>query len=145
MSTENKPIVLCVDDDPRTLEILSKVLDRLPVEPVLAQGTRQAADLAQRLQPRLIILDVTMPEVSGWQLLQTIRGSHPRANLRVLALSAKANSAERSLATNVARIDAFMGKPFDIAELARRVAALLELPPPGEWSNPGVPGPAGPE
>lgn len=136
MSSEQKPLVLCVDDDPRTLEILNKVLDRLPVEPVLAQGARLAVDLAQRLQPHLIILDVTMPEVSGWQLLQTIRNGRHRADLRVLALSAKANSAERILAANVARVDAFMGKPFDIAELARQVAALLELPHLGEWSSP---------
>lgn len=139
MSTETKPLVLCVDDDPRTLEILRKVLDRLPVEPVLAQGARQAADLARRRQPHLIILDVTMPEISGWQLLETIRGGEHRADLRVLALSAKGNSAERLLAINVARVDAFMGKPLDIAELARRVAALLELPQPGEWANPVTP------
>lgn len=123
-----QPLVLCVDDDLRTLDILAKVMGRLPVRHVLAREPQVAIDLAGRLQPELLILDLMMPDLNGWQVLEAVRRGPHHPAMRVLVLSAKDNSAERLLATNVARVDAFLGKPFDIAELARRVLKLLDLP-----------------
>lgn len=125
-----KPIVICVDDDPRTLEIITKVLSRLPVRTLAASHPLQALQLARENHPHLIILDLMMPDMTGWELLAEIRQSDPRPDLRVLVLTAKGSGAERVLATNVARVDVFMTKPFDTAELAQNVAQLLDLPAP---------------
>lgn len=134
--TENLPVVLCVDDDARTLDILRKVLSFLPVQSEAASCAQAAVDLAGRLQPHLLILDLMLPERDGWQILEAIRQGPHRSDMRVLVLTAKDNSVERLLAQNVARVDAFMGKPFDIAELARHVLSLLGLPATDEWPGP---------
>jgi CheY-like chemotaxis protein len=133
---ETHPLILCVDDDPRTLDILTKILARLPVRQAATQDPRAAVEMAGRLQPDLLILDLLMPELSGWEVLELIRRAPHQPGLRVLIISAHDNHAERLLATNVARVDAFVGKPFDIAELARLVLELLELPVGTAWPGP---------
>ncbi|MBL8055349.1 MAG: response regulator [Anaerolineales bacterium] len=139
---ETRPLVLCVDDDPRTLDILAKILARLPVRQAAAQTPQAAIELAGRLLPDLLILDLMMPELDGWQVLEAIRRGPCQPQLRVLILSAKDNPAERMLAANVARVAAFVGKPFDVAELARIVLDLLGVPVPAGW--PGLAGAGGP-
>jgi CheY-like chemotaxis protein len=133
------PLVLCVDDDARTLEILAKLLSYLPVRAVTTQDPREAIDLAARLKPDLLVLDLMLPEVDGWQVLETIRQTPRETPLRVLVLSAKDQQAERLLAINIARVDAFVGKPFNIAELARLILRLLDLPIGDAWPGPGQP------
>jgi CheY-like chemotaxis protein len=128
MSTA-KPIILCVDDDARTLEIITKVLSRLPVVLHSASHPHQALDLARQAQPHLIVLDLMMPDMTGWELLAEIRQGPHHPDLRILVLTAKGSGAERVLATNVARVDRFMTKPFDTSELAHAVSELLDLPP----------------
>lgn len=135
--TAAAPRVLCVDDDARTLEILAKVLARLPVRAWVTPNPRDAVELAGRLQPQLVLLDLMMPELNGWQVLEAIRQGPHHPEMRVLVLTAKDSPAERLLATNVARVDAFMGKPFDIADLARAILGLLGLPLEEGW--PGRP------
>ena len=126
--SSTKPLVLCVDDDARTLEIITKVLSRLPIEVVPANHPLKALHLARETRPDLIVLDLMMPDMTGWELLAEIRQSAPRPELRVLVLTAKGSGSERVLATNVARVDRFMTKPFDTGELTRAVAELLGLP-----------------
>ncbi len=135
MSVE-PPLVLCVDDDLRTLDILKKVLARLPVRAAVAAEPAVGIELAGELRPDLLILDLMMPGQSGWEVLEAIRRQPQAAGMRVLILSARDNGAERLLAFNVAQVDAFMGKPFDIVELARRVLALLNLPADQAWLAP---------
>ena len=130
---ETKPLVLCVDDDDRTIEILSKIMSRLPLHDATATRPIQAVELAQRLQPDLLILDLMLPEMSGWEVLDKIRTCVPGKIPRVIILTAKDNGFERLIAANVARVDLFLAKPFDTAELARRVLRLLNLPLGDEW------------
>jgi CheY-like chemotaxis protein len=144
MTPETAPLVLCVDDDARTLEILAKLFSHLPVRPVMSRDPYEAITLAARLQPDLLVLDLMMPGIDGWQILERIRQEPWSARLRVLVLTAKDSPAERLLATNVARVDAFMGKPFQVADLARLVLRLLHLPVGEAWPGPGAGEPAAP-
>jgi CheY-like chemotaxis protein len=131
-----QPLVLCVDDDSRTLEILSKIMAHLPVRHATAQHPRAALEQAQQLQPHLLVLDLMLPEMNGWELLAHIRAAVPRPDLRVIVLTAKDGGYERLVATNLARVDLFLAKPFDTADLARRVLELLGLPIGEAWPGP---------
>ena len=131
--SQELPCVLCLDDDPPMLNILSKILSRLPVKCVTTTSPQEAIELAQRLRPRLLILDLMMPGTSGWEVLDKIRsktqGSDPSASsgqaLRVIILTAKDSGYERLVAANVARVEEYLTKPFDAAELARHVLRLI--------------------
>ena len=126
--SQELPLVLCLDDDLPMLSILSKILSRLPVECVATASPQEAIDLATRLRPRLLILDLMMPGMGGWEVLDKIRGKIQSSDLRVIILTAKDSSYERLVAANVARVDVYLTKPFDAGELARHVSRLCELP-----------------
>ena len=127
------PRVLCVDDDRRTLDIVTRIVSRLPVECISTEQPRRALELAREQAPDLLVLDLMMPGITGWELLARIRHDNPTARMRVVIVSAKDDAIERTIAKNVAMVDLFMGKPFDTDELATSVAQLLELT--------GAPGP----
>lgn len=122
-----RPRVLCVDDDLRTLDIVTRIVSRLPVECISTDQPRQALELARDQAPDLLVLDLMMPGITGWELLARIRHEHPDTPMRVVIVSAKDDAIERTIAKNVARVDLFMGKPFDTDELASSVAQLLDL------------------
>ncbi len=126
-----RPLVLCIDDDERTLQILGKLLARLPVEYRLASEPEQAIRLARELRPHLLVLDLMLPGMSGWEVLDQIRDGSQRSDLRVLILTAKESRLEQLVAANVAQVDLFLSKPFDPLGLARQLMALLGLPNPG--------------
>jgi CheY-like chemotaxis protein len=123
-----QPVVLCVEDDPSTRQILTKILGRLPVRTVMATDPAQAIELARQVQPQLLMLDLMLPGMSGWEVLDRIRADAPGRDLRVMILSAKDSSAERLVAANVAQVDFFQSKPFDPVVLGRDVLRLLNLP-----------------
>jgi two-component system sensor histidine kinase ChiS len=137
---EERPLVLCIDDDPWTVGILSKIMSRLPVRHLVATDPHAALETAQRERPHLLILDLMLPEISGWEVLDRIRSSAGRDDLRVIVLTAKDSSLERLIAANVARVDVFLTKPFDTSEFARHVLRLLGVAP-GEgwpWTGPST-------
>jgi DNA-binding response OmpR family regulator len=133
MTANNKPLVLCVEDDPLTLEILSRILERLPVECALAGRPDEAIEIARHRRPHLIILDLMLPDMSGWEVLDHIRDGSEREDLHVIVLTAKDSSYERLVATNIAHIDVYLSKPFDTAELLSHILRLLQLPTDEEW------------
>lgn len=121
------PRVLCVDDDRRTLDIVTRIVSRLPVECISTDQPQHALELARAQAPDLLVLDLMMPGIMGWELLARIRHDNPTAKMRVVVVSAKDDAIERTIAKNVAQVDLFMGKPFDTDELASSVAQLLDL------------------
>jgi CheY-like chemotaxis protein len=137
------PLVLCVDDDERMLEILSKILSRLPVEYAVTDSPLEAIELARRVHPQLLILDLMLPEMSGWEALEIIRQNAWADDLRVIVLTAKDGGYERLVAANVARVDTFLSKPFDPRELAEHIMHLVNSAVPsrdGAMSALGVSG-----
>jgi DNA-binding response OmpR family regulator len=133
MTTGERPLVLCVEDDPLTLEILSRILARLPVDCALAARPDQAIEIAHSRRPHLVILDLMLPDMSGWEVLDHIRDGSQRQDMRVIVLTAKDSSYERLVATNIAQIDEYVSKPFDTADLLQHVLRLLNLPADEEW------------
>lgn len=141
--TDEQPRVLCVDDDTRTLEILSKIMAHLPVQHATALSPGAALEQARHFRPQLLVLDLMLPEITGWELLDQIRAAAPDANMRVIVLTAKDSGFERLVAANLARVDLFLAKPFDTAELARSILRLLKLPIGEAWPGPEQKPPTG--
>jgi len=79
-----RPRVLCVDDDLRTLDIVTRIVSRLPVECISTDQPRQALELARGQAPDLLVLDLMMPGITGWELLARIRHEHPDTPMRVV-------------------------------------------------------------
>jgi CheY-like chemotaxis protein len=116
--------VLLTDDDDMTLEMLEAALqDRYQV--AQAHSGREAIDKARQATFDLIVLDVDMPEMDGYETCTTLKAESQTANIPVLFLSARVNIDERLRGYRVGGTD-YLTKPFDVAELNTKIDLAVE-------------------
>lgn len=116
--------VLLTDDDDMTLEMLEAALqDRYQV--TQAHSGREAIDKARQATFDLIVLDVDMPEMDGYETCTTLKAESQTANIPVLFLSARVNIDERLRGYRVGGTD-YLTKPFDVAELNTKIDLAVE-------------------
>ena len=116
-----KQRILLVDDDETLTGLLSYTLDSGGYEVQIANNGAEAISMASRTNPDLVIMDVMMPEVDGFEACTRIRQS---GDIPILMLSAKSTDGDviRGLSLGA---DDYVKKPFSVAELLARVSALL--------------------
>lgn len=117
-------LILVADDDEDILALVTAVLERSGHEVTGVRDGAEALESLQRQSPDLVVLDISMPEVDGLEVLQRIRSSAETSELPVVLLSARAQEDDVRLgyATGAS---AYVRKPFSPRELADRVAQLL--------------------
>ena len=119
--------VLVVDDDPKAITLVSKHLDVAGFKPVAAFGGQEALELVQSQAPSLIILDLMMPQVSGFDVLQGLRTRSETADIPIIVLTAKLLTAEDRLMLN-GRVQQVMEKSeFHPANLIAEVRRALSM------------------
>ncbi len=120
--------ILAVDDTPENLHILAAVLPRLivPCDLSFARNGRQALDALGESLPDLILLDVMMPEMTGYEACSIIKSNPATAHIPVLFLTAKTETADIVNGYKAGGSD-FITKPFNAEELAARVKTHLQL------------------
>ncbi|MET0893957.1 MAG: response regulator [Pseudoxanthomonas sp.] len=102
-SPERVRTVLVVDDDPRAIDMITALLPPSAYAVVRAEGGEQAIGLAQRLRPDLILLDLMMPDVSGFDVVEALQHGPETARIPILVLTAKAITAQDRDALNAHR------------------------------------------
>jgi len=116
--------VLIVDDEPEIGRILGVILRGAGFEVAAVDGGRAALEHLAASATDLVLLDVTMPELDGFETLRRIRESPATARLPVLMLTANAGAADRARAESLGADD-FIAKPFDPADVVARIHARL--------------------
>jgi DNA-binding response OmpR family regulator/Tfp pilus assembly protein PilZ len=117
--------VLVVDDDARYLEHAAEVMREAGFEVLTASSGFAALSLAIKHQPSLVLTDVTMPNMDGWQLLRLIRAHPSLRRTPVVFLTALSNDADRLRGYQLG-VDDYVAKPFTQVELTARVERVLE-------------------
>ena len=115
--------VLLAEDEPNIVESLTFLLKRAGFEISVASDGRQALDAALELQPAVLVLDLMLPELDGYEVLRRLRADPKGEKLPVLMLTAKGQRIDRETALECGA-DMFMTKPFSNAEI---IAAVVEL------------------
>jgi two-component system alkaline phosphatase synthesis response regulator PhoP len=116
--------ILAVDDDPAILDVVAQVLADEGYEVLTAGGGRAAVDIARKHLPRLILLDLMMPEMNGWQVVAELRASPHTSSIPIVLLSARRDT---ELMASDLGVSSYLEKPFDLDELLARVQRLLTL------------------
>jgi two-component system OmpR family response regulator len=114
--------LLVVDDEPDIVELLSASLRYHGYEVATAASGRQAMEEARRFRPDLILLDVMMPELDGFDVLRRLRGEGTR--VPVLFLTAR-DATEDKIKGLTLGGDDYVTKPFSLAEILARIQAVL--------------------
>jgi DNA-binding response OmpR family regulator len=116
--------VLLVEDDPVILRLLEVNFELEGYEVLLAHDGAEGIELARAEKPDLVISDIMMPNVSGIELVETLKGDGDTSAIPIILLSAKAQSADVKAGME-AGADDYVTKPFEPLELVDRVQALL--------------------
>ena len=116
--------IVIVDDEPEIGRILAMILRRAGFETEAFTGGRAALAGLAAVPADLVILDVTMPELDGFETLRRIRETPATARLPVIMLTANAAADDRARAESLGADD-FIAKPFEPADALARVRALL--------------------
>jgi DNA-binding response OmpR family regulator len=114
--------VLLVDDNPKGLEFLDVRLKALGHRTTIAHNGEIAIAIVERDRPDIVVLDVTMPEVNGYQACRAIKRID--AKIPVIILTAKTEAADRFWAMQ-SGADEFLNKPIDPAIVVQKIGALL--------------------
>ncbi len=115
------PKVLLVDDDTTLLELLAGHLRTAGYDPLTAHDGAVGLRRAAESQPDLVVLDIMMPGMDGWEVCERLRAV---SSVPVILLTAKSEEADKLRGFRL-RIDDYVTKPFSFAELTARVGAVL--------------------
>ena len=118
--------ILVVDDQERNREICQENLEMEDYRIVMAENGLQGLETARIEKPDLILLDIMMPELNGYEVLEKLKADEELHDIPVLMLTAKAGTSDVVRALNLGAND-YLKKPFDIDELVARVDTLVHL------------------
>jgi CheY-like chemotaxis protein len=120
--------ILLVEDNDMNRDMLSRRLARTGYEVVVAVNGQEGVDLARSSRPDLILMDLSLPIIDGWEATRRIKADPATADIPVIALTAHAMVEERERAM-AAGCDDFDIKPVDLPRLLEKVKALLGRDP----------------
>lgn len=119
------PKILIVEDNEENRDSLSRRLQRRGFEVVMAADGKVGLAMAQSEKPDLILMDMNMPELDGWEATRQIKAAAETKDLPVIALTAHAMSGDRDRALEVGCAD-YHTKPVDFPKLLAQIEALLQ-------------------
>ena len=117
MSQPDPVSILVVDDSPDAREMLGEYLAFRGFAVTEATHGAEAVEIARRVKPRIVLMDLSMPGMDGWEATRQLKADPATKDVIVIAVSAHAFTNERARAED-AGCDAFVVKPFDLTTLA---------------------------
>ena len=117
--------ILLVEDNEMNGDMLSRRLIRSGYEVVIAIDGQQGADMALSEVPDLILMDMSLPVIDGWEATRRVKANHATREIPVIALTAHAMAGDREKAMEVGCED-YDTKPVEITRLLGKIAALLK-------------------
>jgi two-component system cell cycle response regulator DivK len=121
------PRILLVEDNEMNRDMLSRRLERRGYEIAIAVDGRQGVDMAKAGAYDLVLMDMSLPEVDGWEATRQIRADPGTKSLPIIALTAHAMAGDREKAIE-AGADDYDTKPIDLTRLLEKIEAQLKRP-----------------
>jgi DNA-binding NtrC family response regulator len=118
--------ILIVDDAPANLDVLTRLLEPRGYRVLAASSGSAACRIAERAQPDLILLDILMPEMDGYETCRQLKSRDPTSQIPVLFISARDGTASLVAGFRAGGVD-YIAKPFDAEEVLVRVQTRLQL------------------
>ncbi len=116
--------ILLVEDNDMNRDMLARRLQRRGHQVVVAPDGETAVSKAEQLRPDVILMDLSLPVMDGWEATRRIKGDEATADIPIIALTAHALAADRDKALSVG-CDDFATKPVEFGTLQAQISALL--------------------
>ncbi|MFN7209146.1 MAG: response regulator transcription factor [Aggregatilineales bacterium] len=125
--TDEEPVrIVCIEDDPKTIDLVKLILRREGFEVIGTTNGRDGLTAIEQFQPQLVLLDLMMPDMDGWEVYQAMRANEGMKHIPVIVLTAKAQSIDKVLGLHIAKVNDYITKPFSPSELVQSVRKVLD-------------------
>lgn len=122
---EDEKTILCIEDEREMIELFKIILGRRGYRVSGALGGEEGIQRAEVLEPDLILLDLMMPGLDGWEVLQRMRANEKLQKIPIIIVTAKSQEIDRVLALHVAQVNDYVTKPFGPQDLIDSVNRVL--------------------
>lgn len=124
--TRSRPTILCVDDEVANLQILEGLLVSNGYAAILSESGEEALDIIGKQNVDLVLLDVVLPKLNGYEVCRKIKEDEQRRNIPVVMVTGLTSKEERIKSIEAGAED-FISKPFDQTEILTRIKMLLRM------------------
>jgi DNA-binding response OmpR family regulator len=122
---ENAKQIVYIEDEPDMIDLVRLILNRKGYEVKGAVGGRDGLDLIRSSLPDLVLLDLMMPDMDGWEVYQQIKAADATRSIPVIVITAKAQNIDKVLGLHIAKVDDYISKPFNPQQLIESVERVL--------------------
>jgi two-component system, OmpR family, response regulator VicR len=122
---EAKRRLLYIEDEQEMIELVRLILARKGFEVLGANGGREGLEAVRNLRPDLVLLDLMMPDMDGWDVYQQMKADEDTQKIPVIVVTAKAQSIDKVLGLHIAKVDDYISKPFSPQELVESIEKVL--------------------
>jgi len=126
MATDQMRVV-CIEDEPEMIDLVRLILGRKGFEVIGADGGIEGLEKVRTEKPDLVLLDLMMPDMDGWEVYQQIKADPELGDIPVVVVTAKAQSIDKVLGLHIAKVDDYITKPFGPQELLESVEKILGM------------------
>jgi two-component system response regulator VicR len=117
--------VVCIEDEPDMIGLVEMILSKRGIMVFGAEGGHAGLEMVRSLNPDLVLLDLMMPDMDGWEVYQHMKADPVLATIPVIIVTAKAQSIDKVLGLHIAKVDDYITKPFGPQELSDAVERVL--------------------
>lgn len=122
-----KKHILCIEDEPEMIELIRIILGKKGFEVEGAIGGEEGLEKARAKKPDLILLDLMMPEMDGWEVYRQLKSDDELKDIPVIIVTARSQSIDKILGLHIAKVDDYITKPFGPNELIESIKKVLKL------------------
>ncbi len=122
---ENRTRVVYIEDELEMIDLVRLILGRKGYEVIGANGGRNGLQLVKEQLPALVLLDLMMPDMDGWEVYQQMKADEKTRQIPVIVITAKAQSIDKVLGLHIAKVDDYISKPFSPQDLLDSVEKVL--------------------
>jgi DNA-binding response OmpR family regulator len=125
-TTGERKKICIIEDEPAMIELVSLILRNRGFEVAGAIGGQEGLEMISKNQPDLVLLDLMMPDMSGWDVYQQMKADETMKSIPVIVVTAKAQSIDKVLGLHIAKVQDYITKPFSPNELVESVRRVLD-------------------
>lgn len=129
MSADMHAKILYIEDDQEMIDLVSLILTRRGYEVKGAQGGRNGLEAIRNESFDLVLLDLMMPDLDGWDLYHILKSDEKTRDIPVIVITAKSQPIDKVLGLYIAKVEDYISKPFHPNELVDSVEKVLSKTP----------------
>ena len=118
--------ILCIEDEPEMIDLIRLILGRKGYDVHGASGGIEGIKKVREMKPDLVLLDLMMPDMDGWEVYQQMKAEPTTRDIPVIVVTAKAQNIDKVLGLHIAKVDDYIAKPFSPQELMDSVEKIFK-------------------